>query len=317
MRKAIQGVRTRKSAGGIGSLEHPYNSYVWFTPEILQLMNDGGWYQTIYSHCCFGGSRVKWTCLFHHSPYLHEECEGHQHLERYTVSWGQDGQLSFDTAAEAEYPWRFCVAYAKALRANLKAITPEPFGNFPRSLESLVYTQIRGATRGLQDEAHVNRVVRAVAYTLEKMNPGEEAIHLKSLMRQVGLRGTDIRISLPNEEVGKEVVYPYPAFRWLWKTVLSYRWSSSQHINILEVTAALTEFRRRLRDPSAMKQRFFNVVDSLVTYFAVTKRRSGSRRLNRALRRIMALNIASKSVMLTLWTLSKWNFAAGRAVPSF
>lgn len=71
----------------------------------------------------------------------------------------------------------------------------------------------------------------------------------------------------------------------------------------------LTEFRRRLRDPSNMNKRFMKVVDSLVTYFALTKGRSGSKRLNRTLRRIMALNIASKSVLISLWTLSKWNYA--------
>lgn len=76
------------------------------------------------------------------------------------------------------------------------------------------------------------------------------------------------------------------------RTVLSYKWSAEQHINVLEVTAVLTEFRRRLRDPSMINKRTMNIVDSLVTYFAVTKGRSGSKQLNRPLRRIMALNLA-------------------------
>ena len=78
---------------------------------------------------------------------------------------------------------------------------------------------------------------------------------------------------------------------------------------MLELTAVLTEFRRRLRDTDHINKRILNVVDSLVTYFAVTKGRSGSKRLNRTLRRIMALNLASKSVLISLWTLSKWNYA--------
>lgn len=80
--------------------------------------------------------------------------------------------------------------------------------------------------------------------------------------------------------------------------MLSYRWAQEQRINVLEVTAVLTEFRRRLRDPSNVNKRIMNVVDSLVTYFALTKGRSGSKRLNRSLRRIMALNVASKAVLI-------------------
>lgn len=130
-------------------------------------------------------------------------------------------------------------------------------------------------------------------------------------MRQVGLRGTDVRISVPDSAADREQALPYPAFRWLWRTVLAYRWEHPQHINILEVTAVLTEFRRRLRSRENLRQRFFNIVDSLVTFYALTKGRSGSRRLNRPLRRVMALNVASKSFMVSMWTLSKWNFADG------
>ena len=182
-------------------------------------------------------------------------------------------------------------------------------GDYPRTLESLVYTQVRGATRGLQDEQYDIRVVSALCHNLTSMTESGEDAHIRWLLRQVGLRGTDVRISVPDEQLSREVVYPYPAFRWLWRTVLSYRWSSEQHINVLEVTAVLTEFRRRLRNVDNINTRFLNVVDSLVTYYAVTKGRSGSKRINRSLRRMMALNLASKSVIVSLWTLSKWNYA--------
>lgn len=314
MKRSLKGLTQRHKAGGVASLEHPYNSFIWDTEEIERLRLSGDWYLSVYSHCCFGGERVKWTHLLHNSPYLHRalhkpDCPGHENLRQYRVHWSPDGQLSFDTSLEAEYPWGFCVTYAHALAAHLRAITPAPVGEYPYTLESLVYTQVRGATRGLQDEAHVNRVVAAVCHTLQEMTEGNEGTHLQWLLRNVGLRGTDVRITVPDEQIQKEVVHPYPAFRWLWRTVLSYPWSSEQHINLLEVTAVLTEFRRRLRDPTNIKLRFMNIVDSLVTYYAITKGRSGSKRLNRTLRRLMALNIASKSVLISLWTLSKWNYA--------
>eukprot|EP00438_Fugacium_kawagutii_P019534 Skav235667 [mRNA] locus=scaffold358:1062220:1062813:+ [translate_table: standard] len=186
---------------------------------------------------------------------------------------------------------------------------PEPYGAYPVSLESLVYGQVRGATVGLQNEAHVNRVVATVAHCLKNMFEDNEDTHLAWLMRQVGLRGTDVRISIPDDQAAREQVLPYPAFRWLWRTVLAYKWAQEQHINILEVTAVLTEFRRRLRSRENLHKRFLNIVDSMVTYYAVTKGRSSSKRLNRPLRRMMALNVASKAVVMSLWTLSKWNFA--------
>ena len=218
MKRSLKSLKVRHHAGGVASLQHPYNGYVWFTEEVEELMSSGVWFQTVYSHCCFGGNRVKWTMLLHNSPYLHRalhrpDCQGHARLEPYTVTWGRDGQLSFDTSLEAEYPWGFCITYANALGAHyLRAITPEPVGDFPRTLESLIYTQVRGATKGLQNEEHVQRVVAAVCHVLGNMTEGGEEEHLKWLVRQVGLRGTDVRITVPNEEISKEVVHPYPAF---------------------------------------------------------------------------------------------------------
>ena len=52
---------------------------------------------------------------------------------------------------------------------------------------------------------------------------------------------------------------------------MSYKWSAEQRINVLEVTAVLTEFRRRLRGPNMINKRIMNIVDRLVTYFALQR----------------------------------------------
>ena len=57
------------------------------------------------------------------------------------MHWGPDGQLSFYTSRKAEYPSGFCVTYAHALGAHLRAITPALAGEYPTLLESLVCTQ--------------------------------------------------------------------------------------------------------------------------------------------------------------------------------
>ena len=312
-RRSIVGLKSGLMQGLLPSLEHPYGSYIWDTPEMKELMETGRFYQSVYSHCCFGGWREKWTCLIHLSPRLHAvlhrpHCPGHPGLVGYNV-WQEQGRLQFDTADEAEYPWGFCVTYAAALAAELADVTPAPVGTAPVSLEGIIYTQVRGATKGLQNEQLVSKVTSRVAALAKEMDTGKEADHLHEMMRRVGLRGTDVRVGLKETDLDREVNTPYPAFRWLWRTVLSYKWSSEQHINILEITAVLVEFRRRLRDEEAIKTRFLNIVDSLVTYYAISKGRSGSIRMNRCLRRMMALNIASKTVVVNLWTLSKWNWA--------
>lgn len=92
--------------------------------------------------------------------------------------------------------------------AQLKALMPQPYGDYPVTLEALVYSQVRGATQGLQEEAHVNRVVKGVTSCLGSMFEDNEAVHLKWLMRQVGLRGTDVRLGIPEDAASREVVVP-------------------------------------------------------------------------------------------------------------
>ncbi|CAE7227476.1 unnamed protein product [Symbiodinium sp. CCMP2592] len=104
---------------------------------------------------------------------------------------------------------------------------------------------------------------------------------------------------------------PYPAFRWHWKDVLSYKWKQPQHINVLELTAFLAELRRRTRDLTQHNHRFFCIVDSLVTFYVLGKGRSSSKRLNRICRRVTALTLASGVLPISLWTISKWNFSDG------
>lgn len=136
-----------------------------------------------------------------------------------------------------------------------------------------------------------------------------ERYHLRWLLRQVALRGCDIKRLQSDESGSHSFMSPYPAFRWDWRTRLSFPWKHQQHINILEVSAFLVEFRRRARSQEGLGIRFFNITDSQVMFHALTKGRSSSHRLNRLLRRTNALILFSGSQPLHLWTISKWNFA--------
>ena len=93
----------------------------------------------------------------------------------------------------------------------------------------------------------------------------------------------------------------YPAFRWRCRDVLFYQWLETQHVNVVEMTAFLTELRRRAGNVDEVVKRFFCVIDSLVSLFVLGKDRSSSTRLNRISRRIASFSMASGLFPITLW----------------
>lgn len=140
------------------------------------------------------------------------------------------------------------------------------------------------------------------------MQKGREQEHIEWLFRQAHYRGTDIR--LHTREGNKEMV-PYPALAWYWKECLSFKWTQESHINVLEAQALFTHLRRVVKgDPKIVNGvRLIFVVDSQVIFYAVSKGRSPATRLNRILRRLMALQLAADVYVYPLWTISAWNYA--------
>lgn len=157
-----------------------------------------------------------------------------------------------------------CRRYAEAIVEDLKSLTVTPVGTAQMDLNHMLYTQILGATRGLQSEDLVYRLIQQIIDILAQMGENQEQQHLEFLARQVGLKGTDIRLVVPKETADeREVMVPYPAFRWFWKTMMAWRWSAPQHINVLEMTSVLAELRRRSRSVKYFRQRYIHLVDSI------------------------------------------------------
>ena len=177
--------------------------------------------------------------------------------------------------------------------------------------ESALMSVLRHSTKGFQVESHALAAAKKVIEVMRTMKPGGEKEHLKGMLRQVSLRGTDIKLETEAEDGSQSTMAPYPAFLWDWKTQLAYKWKQTQHINELEVGAFLVEFRRRTRSRRSLGSRFFNVTDSRVMFHVLTKGRSSSSRLNRLLRRVNALVLISDCQPVHFWTISKWNFADG------
>lgn len=92
-----------------------------------------------------------------------------------------------------------------------------------------------------------------------------------------------------------------------WSTIVSSPWHSSEHINALELRAALLSLHWLLSYPSAHSSRVYLLVDSTVALFALWKGRSSSPRLLVILRKISAMLLASGTTLLTGWLPSAVN----------
>ena len=309
-KRSLRGLKAAFDGDRFGVLEHPYSSHLWSTPEAIELAEREDVYHTYFSACCFGGARTKWTSLLHNVAELHDElhkptCPGHADLLPYEIH-DEEGGLRFDTEAEAEYTWGLCTAYACGLKRAMQRRTSVPFGLCPWDGRAAILAALQRSTRGLQRNEVAESATTEVMRVLRTMRPGSTS---GPCFERFAFVGPEVRFEAVPEDGSTTILAPYPAFRWQWKTKLSYPWKHPQHINVLEVSAFLVEFRRRVRDLAALGTRFFNITDSQVGFFTMSKGWSKAPRLNRLLRRINAVILMSQAMPIHLWTISKWNFA--------
>ena len=295
--------------GGYFAFEHPYGSWVWYMKQMVELAARKGVYMAVFSHCCFGGRRRKWTSLLTNSRALYEalhrpECQ-HEDLDDYQPYY-QGDRIIFPTEEEAEYPWGLCVAMAEAMRNNMTELGLWKLKE--KENRRVAVTKELEKYHRTEDPGVMERLVNRIMEVEEQMQQGNEKEHIEWLFRQAHYRGTDIRLLTLD---GNKEMVPYPALNWYWKECLSFKWAQESHINVLEAQALLTHLRRVVKGPAEKGQgiRLIVVVDSQVIFYAVSKGRSPSTRLNRILRRLMALTIAADVYVYPLWTISAWNYA--------
>ena len=292
------------------SLEHPYGSFMWYMKSAIDLGKRPGVRMAVFSNCCHGGRRKKWTGVLTNSKRIYDELHRpqcpHTGGESYDPYFGPDGYIVYPTEEEAEYPAELTQAYTKGLKAEFEA------RGFSKE-ESSEHGRKKAIREDLKkyhstEEGLLKAVTDKVVAWEQEMRPGNERNNLMNLLRQGHYRGTDIRTVL--EYNGERRMVPYPALRWVWREVLSYKWKhDGDHINVLEAQALFTHLRRISRESQNHHARSFVVVDSQVLFYAVGKGRSPSLRLNRVLRRLMALCLAADMLVLPIWTISAWNWA--------
>ena len=92
-----------------------------------------------------------------------------------------------------------------------------------------------------------------------------------------------------------------------WRTIVSAPWMGAEHINVLELRAALLAVHWVLSYPSALSSRVFLLLDSTVAFFSLWKGRSSSPPLLLVLRKISALLLAGDLSLLPGWVPSAVN----------
>lgn len=222
----------------------------------------------------------------------------------YQPHYDDDGHLRFPTEEEAEYPQGLCQAMARAYVAALQRT-----GRWPdeRAFRIRQFEKELAKYSRFEDP-ELKRVVAARIASMEAaVVTGREDQALADLLDQGHYRGTDVRLTVEHNNI-RELV-PYPAFRWVWRDVLSFKWKQDAHINELETLALVANVRRLLKDPGVLQTRLMVVVDSQVLFFALGKGRSPAKRLNKILKRLAALQLVGDVYVFPIWTLSAWNFA--------
>ena len=116
----------------------------------------------------------------------------------------------------------------------------------------------------------------------------------------LALKGEDV--SLPAFENYYSAVADAP-----WRTIVSKPWGNIEHVNTLEVRAALLGVHHALSYPSSICSRLFLLVDSTVAFFSLWKGRSSSPSLLLPLRMVSAALLASGMALLPGWLPSEDN----------
>jgi hypothetical protein len=96
-----------------------------------------------------------------------------------------------------------------------------------------------------------------------------------------------------------------------WRTLISKEWKDEEHINTLELRAALLAVHWVLSYPSSLNSRVYLLLDSTVSFFSLWKGRSSSPSLLLVLRKISSLLLASGLSLLPGWLPSAVNPADG------
>ena len=137
-----------------------------------------------------------------------------------------------------------------------------------------------------------------------------ELLLVQKLMTLVGIKGDDLLLQAASDDPVKyqRLRAAVPAKLWKWQAVAGWAWNGNpEHINVLEMRAALTSLRWRLEKHQVVHSKFIHLVDSLVVLHSLSRGRSSSHKLKRTLMKINALVLATGSHVVWAYVHTKDN----------
>ena len=83
--------------GRFFSLEHPWRSWLWYMQPVINLAAEEGVFMAVFSNCCHGGRREKWTALLTNSKEVYdamhkENCEHAHEQADYQPYYDEDSR---------------------------------------------------------------------------------------------------------------------------------------------------------------------------------------------------------------------------------
>ena len=174
----------------------------------------------------------------------------------------------------------------------------------PLSLPELVLRFTPGKSSTLQ-----GMLLRPPMYQSTKTLPGKSVL-VQKLFGLTSLKGEDL---LVHGDSGPPMRYhrlraSVPARLWRWRPVAGWAWKDKgEHINALELRAVFTCLKWRIEQLGQQKVRCVHLVDSLVALHSLSRGRSSSRKLMRAVMKINSLLLASGLQSLWAYVDTKQN----------
>ena len=157
--------------------------------------------------------------------------------------------------------------------------------------------------QGIEDDDMLNQ--------LQLLQPDLDEVEVnKNLMarlvhvflRKVEIRGSDIR--LDTGDLFRSDAYPRSAIdpsKWEWRHCRAFRWRRTEHINLLELRAALHAVQWRCRRAAFRDFRTMLLIDNQAILAVIAKGRCSSKKVNNLLRRLGALCCSLNIYVLVCW----------------
>ncbi|CAK0893795.1 unnamed protein product, partial [Prorocentrum cordatum] len=197
------------------------------------------------------------------------------------------------------YPWDYTAAVLEHAAARAVPMLPQAHAKqgtqraprLPGTLLRTLGLTTDAARRTRQVDPQLDDVVKVPASWSIRGSVDEYIV--ESILRRVDHRGSDVRLDLG--VLYRPCAWPRMSIdpsRWTWRSVISRRWRDREHINVLELRAALLTVRWRSRSTSFRSSRFVHLMDSQVALAVATKGRSSACILNRVLVKLTALLLA-------------------------